>query len=348
MRIPPLATNLIGSFPLEKSAKNFNRAIDDQVEAGLDYVSYPQLADMNLMFLEPIVDENILRQEDARFYVTEGFEPRLTRDVKAWAVDAKEHLRKKPGIIPLKSCVTGPFTLAASMQVEGDEMRPFPGAYIDMIVEHPWILEKLTRYVFKITQFYSSISSLVSVDEPYLSVLVGKSKNLFELGMKRAEADDLVLETIDGALRGISGTSSMHVCGGIGRQLAEILMETSVDVISHEFSQMPQNFESYLPSDPERHSKKLSVGVVSTSPTEDADGTEPPKLVEKRIKSAVDRYGPDSLLLSPDCGFMPLGNLLGKEEGHQLSMRKIRALTMARRTIGIGIGVITDEKAAGD
>jgi methionine synthase II (cobalamin-independent) len=111
---------------------------------------------------------------------------------------------------------------------------------------------------------------------------------------------------------------------------------------------MPQNFESDVPSDPERYSKKLSVGVVSTSPTEDTNGTEPQKLVEKRIESAVDRYSPDSLLVSPDCGFMPLGNLLGEEEGYQLSMRKIRALTMARRTVGIGIGVITDEKTAGD
>jgi methionine synthase II (cobalamin-independent) len=263
-------------------------------------------------------------------------------------VDAKDHLRRKPGNIPMKSCVTGPFTLAASMQVEGDEAKPFPGAYIDMIAEHPWILEKLTRYVFKIAQFYSSLSSIVSVDEPYLSVLVGKRKNLFELGMKRAEASDLVLETIDGALRGISRTSSMHVCGGIGKQLAEILLETSVNVISHEFSEMPQNFESYLPSDLERYSKRLSVGVVSTSPTEDEDGTESQRLVEKRIESAVDRYGPDNLLLSPDCGFMPLGNLLGEEEGYQLSLRKLRTITSARKSVGIGLGIVSDEKTSGD
>jgi methionine synthase II (cobalamin-independent) len=280
--------------------------------------------------------------------VTEGFDPRITKEVKAWAEDAGEQLRRKKGLIPLKSCVTGPFTLAASIQVDGAEGKPFPGAYIDQIVEHPWVLEKLISYVFKVAQFYSSISSIVSVDEPYLSVLVGKRKNLFELGMKSAEADDLVLEALDGALRGIRGTSSIHVCGGIGRQLAEILLETSSNVLSHEFTEMTQNFDSYHPSDPERYSKKLSVGVVSTSPTEDPDGTEPQPLVEKRIESAVNRYGCDNILLSPDCGFMPLGNLLGEEEGYQLSMRKIRTMTMARRSVGIGLGMITDEKMAGD
>lgn len=348
MRIPPLATNLIGSFPLSLTGQNFIRSLDDQVESGLDYVSYPQLADMNQMFLEPLVEGETLRQEDGEFIVSGGFDPVVTRKVKSWADDARDHLRKKKGVIPLRSCVTGPFTLAASLHVEGLASKSFPGSYIEMIVENPWLLEKLTKYVYKICLHYSSVSSMVSVDEPYLSVIVGKRKNLFELGMKRPEAGDLVLETLEGALRGVKGTSSVHVCGGIGKQLSEILLETSSDVLSHEFSEMTQNFESYAPSDPERHSKKLSIGVVTTSPTKDQGGVEPQVLVEKRIESAIERYGVDNVLLSPDCGFRPLGNLLGEEEGYQLALRKIGILVNARKKIGIDRGVLTDEKKSED
>jgi methionine synthase II (cobalamin-independent) len=111
---------------------------------------------------------------------------------------------------------------------------------------------------------------------------------------------------------------------------------------------MTRNFESYAPSDPEKHSKKLSVGVVTTSPTEDPEGIEPRSLVEKRIEFAIDRYGIDNVLLSPDCGFRPLGNLLGEEEGHQLALGKIGTLVNARKNIGIGHGVLTDEKSSED
>ncbi len=344
MRIPLIATNVVGSLPLSNTPKNFNRAIDDQVTAGLDYVSYPQLSSMNPMFLEPLVDDNTVRREGESFIVTQDFEPAITKEVRRWAQDARERLRKRKGFIPLKSCVTGPFTLASSFRVEGAPSKTFPAAYVDMMVEEPWLIEKLTDYVRKICRDYSATSSIVSVDEPYLSVLVGKRKNLFEMRMTSGEASDLIMEGLEGALKGIRTVPSIHACGGISRQLAEILLETSSTILSHEFSDMARNFDSYDSSDLEEQSKMLSVGVVSASPTEDPGGVEPDALIERRMDSAIQRYGPENVLFSPDCGFRPLGSLLGEEEGYHLAIRKTESLARAKKNTAKRLGLVTIEK----
>ncbi len=343
MKIAPIATNLVGSFPLEYNRDNFERALHDQLESGLDYVSYPQLADMNEMFLEPLVDDSTVVSEGGRYVVTQGFDPRPGRKVKRWVEDAREILRRKAQV-PLKACVTGPFTLASNLDVSGSRRKPFPGGYVDLMVEHPWVIEKLTEYVRRICIHYSSLSEIVSVDEPYLSIIVGRRKNLLELGMSPAQASDLLLESLDRPLSAIKTHSCIHVCGSIGQELAESLLETETEILSHEFSGTERNFEVYGPSEVEARGKILSIGVVTASPTEDEGGSEPVGLVRKRMEHAVERYGADRLMFSPDCGFRPLGGLLGEEDGYQLSVRKIQAMTEARRELAIEMGLLTAEK----
>jgi len=344
LKMPPIATNIIGSFPLADTRANFARAIDDQVTAGLDFVSYPQLADMNLMFLEPLVDGATVHREGERFVITQDFQPAVTKEVRRWAEQAHELLRAKKGAVPLKSCVTGPFTLSSMLQIEGAESKPFPSGYLDLMVEHPWVIDKLAGYVHKICARYSMLSSIVSVDEPFLSILVGKRKNILELSMSRAQAIDLIAEALDEALHGVRSIPCMHVCGGIGRQLSEILLGTSARIISHEFSGMDRNFESYKPDEPESYSKILSVGVVSTKPTDDPEGVEPTALVERRMEGAIRRYGVENVAFSPDCGFRPLADLLGEEEGYALAMRKVGALVNAKKNISVGLGLVGVEK----
>jgi methionine synthase II (cobalamin-independent) len=341
LKVPPIATNVIGSLPLSDSPGNFIRALDDQVEAGLDYVSYPQLADMNQMFLKPLVDGKGIRAEGETFVVNQEFDPRPTKDVRRWAADAREHLRMKKGIIRLKSCVTGPFTLASSLRVEGAEAKPFPQAYLDLMTEDDWVIEKVAKYVRRVCQDYSSTSRMVSIDEPYLSVLVGGRRNLLELGMSRNEAFDLIVETLERAAHGIRTTSSIHVCGRIGRRLSELLLGTSFRVISHEFSEMTDNFDSYGPTDPESNAKLLSVGVVSTKPEDYPGGVEPASLIERRMESAVERYGAGNVVFSPDCGLRPLADLLGEEEGYGLALRKIESLVAARTALATRMGLLT-------
>ncbi len=344
MKIPPIATNLVGSFPLKDTRGNFERALDDQLEADLDYISYPQLADMNEMFLKPLVDDSAVTPEGDSYVLGKEFDPRPNREVRRWAEDAREILRRKKGHVPLKACVTGPFTLASKVRVSGSERKPFPGGYVDLMVEYPWVIEKLTEYVRRICIQYSSLSEIVSVDEPFLSILVGRRKNLLELGMSPAQASDLLLESLDRSLSAIRTHSCIHVCGGIGQQLAESLLETEAEILSHEFSQTERNFEAYEPSEVEGHGKILSVGVVTTSPTEDAGGSEPVELIRKRMRYAVQRYGAERLMFSPDCGFRPLADLLGEEDGYQLSMQKIRDMSEARKELAFEMGLLTVER----
>jgi methionine synthase II (cobalamin-independent) len=343
LKVPPIATNLVGSFPLEDNRRNFKRALDDQIESSLDYISYPQLADMNEMFLEPLVDDSAVIFDGGRYVVTQEFDPRPRKEVRRWVEDAREILRRK-GTMPLKACVTGPFTLASNLEVSGSKAKPFPGGYVDLMTEHPWVIEKLTEYVRRICINYSSLSEIVSVDEPYLSIIVGRRKNLLELGMSPAQASDLLLESLDRPLSAIRTHSSIHVCGGIGQQLAESLLETEAEILSHEFSGTERNFEAYDPSQVEGRGKILSVGVVSTSPTEDEGGSEPVGLIRKRMECAIERYGAERLMFSPDCGFRPLGGLLGEEAGYQLSIRKIRGMVEARKELAMEMGFLTEEK----
>ena len=344
MKIIPLATNLIGSFPLRDTRSNFDRALREQVDSGLDYVSYPQLADMNEMFLKPLVDESTVTMQGGKYAVTQDFNPRVGREVKRWTEAAHDFLRREGRYVPLKACVTGPFTLASNLSVEGSQNKSFPAAYVDLMVEHPWVLEKLTDYVRRICVHYSSLSEIVSVDEPYLSVLVGRRKNLLELGMSRAQASDLVLESLDRPLSAIKTHSYIHVCGGIGQQLAETLLETEAEILSHEFSNMARNFDVYEPSQVEGYEKILSVGVMSTSPTEDEGGIEPRGVIRRRMEYATQRYGANRVIFSPDCGFRPLGDLLGEQEGHQLSIRKIQAMAEVKRELSLEMGFITAER----
>jgi len=344
LRIPPIATNLIGSFPLANEPENFKRAIDDQVESGLDYISFPQLADMNAMFLRPLVDGNTVRQEGQKFIVGSEFNPTVTEEVRQWARNAYEYLRRKPASPPLRSCVTGPFTLASTLEVEGVQSKPFPMGYAELMTEYPWVMEKLTNYVRKVARAYSEVSALVSIDEPFLSILIGKRNNLLELSMSRAEGLDFVMENLDRAFRGITTIPAVHVCGAISQGLSEILLESEAKVLSHEFSEMERNFDSYAPEAIESYSKVLCAGVVSTKPTKDPGGVEPIALVEKRMENALNRYGKENLMFSPDCGFRSLGDMLGEEEGYRLALAKINAMVEARRNVGLRLGILTEER----
>ena len=344
MKVPQLATNLIGSFPLTDNAANFKKAIDDQFNAGLDYVSYPQLADMNEMFLDPTVDGHSFRREGKKFVANEDFEPRVTKEVRRWVEDAHDILRRKNRFVPLRACVTGPFTLASAVSVEGLPQRPFPLGYVEMLVEQPWLLERLTRYVRKIASAYSELSEMVSIDEPFLSVLVGRRKNLLELRTSKNEASEIILEALDEAAGGIRTVASTHVCGTISPQLAELLLETDFQVLSHEFSNIERNYESYPPEELEGYSKILSVGVVSTKPVDTPDGVEPVDTIERRMLFAVNRYGPDAVIFSPDCGFRQLLSMLGEERGYNLTMNKIKNLVQAKKSVGVRLGLVTQEK----
>lgn len=295
------------------------------------------------MFLDPLVDESTVTKEDSKYIINEDFNPTVTKEVRKWAEDSHAYLRKRKGRIPLRSCVTGPFTLASNIRVKGMEAKPFPRGYAEIISERPWVLEKLTKYVKKICRHYSVTSSMISIDEPFLSILVGKRKNLLEMEMSRSEAYEVVVEVLDTAIGGIKSISALHVCGRIGKRLSEMLMNTDAQILSHEFSSIPENFESYPNDRVEEYSKMICCGVVTTTPTEDESRVEPVELVKKRMMTAIDHYSRDLVLFSPDCGFRSLRNSEGEKEGYRIAMDKIENMVKARGEVATALDLKEDE-----
>ena len=104
----------------EKSARYFIGKIvevfTDKVKAGMDVPNYPQLRDMNQMFLEMF--EGLMKVEGA--YVAErlrlkpgmGMLPEV-QVLRAEAGRVLERLEKPPEKLKVKVCITGPYTLAS-------------------------------------------------------------------------------------------------------------------------------------------------------------------------------------------------------------------------------------------
>ena len=69
-----LFTTVVGSLPLENTPNNMKRGFNDLINMGIDYPCYPQLVNMNSMFLSPlseIVDSMV--QEGDKFFLSDDF-----------------------------------------------------------------------------------------------------------------------------------------------------------------------------------------------------------------------------------------------------------------------------------
>ena len=116
-----LATSVTGSFPLSYTEENMCLALEDQLKAGIDYPSPPQLHDMNLMFLKPLAEQGCgieIRGDEAWLSsnLTPPKAPVAVEDLD-WALRfLKEHDLEKT-INGVKAPVTGPVTLASVTQV---------------------------------------------------------------------------------------------------------------------------------------------------------------------------------------------------------------------------------------
>ena len=75
------------------------------------------------------------------------------------------------------------------------------------------------------------------MDEPILGLLVGR-KIFFH-------TEDFIIETLNKALSGIKGMPSIHVCGRISPHLRDILLQTDVKIMDHEFRTSEVNFKVF-------------------------------------------------------------------------------------------------------
>lgn len=308
-------TSTIGSFPLEDSEANRGRCLKDLANLEIDFPAYPQLTDMGRQFLDGLVSQGcgiILEGDRYRLAGKEinvdvqptGLEPFL------WAL---KYARENNLNLKIKAAITGPFTLASYIEVR-DGAAPFNTALSDIS-----LVEQLAQIISRVCKDVSKDASMISIDEPILSVIVGVRIPF--------RYDDKDIKRIFDALRESCGSTlaGTHVCGRISPRLASILLKTSMDFLSHQFYDSPENIMVYTPKDLRDNNKILSVGCVSsTKPRVES--------VEEILKLMIKfkGYG-DCLIFTPDCGFRNLIVDGSRERGYEIAIRKLRNMVEATK-----------------
>ena len=322
-----LATEDVGSLPadddFETDRKNVNRAISDKVSVGLDYPSYPQLVgtttspmNMGLQFLRPLSLNNPALQIKGEEISLVG--DNISEPDQAIGIERAEHFisfLKHNGLRDqlkgIRACVTGPFTLASYI---GTKNLMMCGA------SKPQTVDSLGRILGKSCRRLSELGfNIISIDEPFLSVILGASRLLYSYDQ------EFVVGVLNSLIREISNFSSIHVCGRITPLVKSILLATNVNIIDHEFSQLPKNLEVYTKQDLEQAEKFLAYGCISSVDLR----IETVEEITRALKNAQKLFG-HRTIAKPDCGF---GGLKGIPEAYQITLNKLRNMVQAAREL---------------
>ena len=132
----------------------------DKVKAGVDVPNYPQLRDMNEMFLEMI---NGVEKTKSGYMETDVLslkkEKEQIPEVAAIRKCPQEIHEKMGKPAMLKVCITGPYTLASSFAYKDKEIFGRIGNVLSQILENNLFSEKHARV------------DLFSLDEPVFGLL---------------------------------------------------------------------------------------------------------------------------------------------------------------------------------
>jgi len=321
-----LATEDAGSLPIQddfdENRANIDQAIIDKVSVGLDYPCYPQLLgsasrpmNMVLQFLIPLskaIPTIQIKGEEASLVSDD-----ITETSTTIGVERAEYylgfLRERgltQKVKGTKACVTGPFTLASCLDRK-DLLRC--GA------SKPNVVTGLAHILSRSCKRLSGLGfDLVNVDEPFLSVMLGRTI-LFKYDYR------FVVETLNTLIREISCLSAIHVCGRITPLVKKVLLESEVDVVDHEFARSPSNLHAYSREELERAEKYVAYGCVSTVHPE----VETVEEISNSLGEALKAFG-SRIVVKPDCGF---GALQGMPGAYNIALKKLKNMVEASRIV---------------
>jgi len=316
LQISGIFTSTIGSFTLEDTEANRKRCINDLLAVGLDYPSYPQLSEMGPQFLNDLTKHGSgVQQEKNRYRISgkiiEYNGPPLGLEPFFWAT---KYLDEKglTNNVRLKAPITGPFTLASFIETKPG-MFPYNTAVSDFN-----LVNQIAGILSESCEAASENASMISIDEPILSVLVG-ARTAF--GYRDEDIIGVYNSLKKACGERIAGS---HICGRISPKLADILLRTELGFISHEFFDTPQNITLYSPEKLRENEKVLSVGCLSTKNPR----IESPKEILNFMKQFNGHK--EALIFTPDCGFRKLlRNNMDTEEAYRISLSKLRNMVAA-------------------
>jgi len=317
LRLSGILTSTIGSFPLDDTVSNMKKCVNDLLSVGIDFPAYPQLRDMGEQFLRDLAaqDSGIIVEDGAYKLKTK----RIKKDVSPsglgpllWTVQYLEEIGIR-GKVQLKAPITGPFTLASYIQT-GIGAFPFNTA-----ASNTELVRQIADIVEKNCEEASRHAEMISIDEPVLSIIVG-SRTTF--GHREDEIIRIFNRLKEACGNRIVGT---HICGRISPRLADLLLRTELDFLSHEFYDTPENMKTYSPKKLRESGKVLSAGCLSSKNPKVETADEILKVMEK-----FREYG-DCLIFTPDCGFRKLLTNLDKNEAYTISMKKLANMVKAAK-----------------
>ncbi len=279
-------TATMGSFPLEDSEENREKVMQDLIRLKIDFPNYPQLQDMGTQFLRDI----------ERGVHPPGIEP------FEWTLQylQRNRLLRK---VRLKACITGPFTLSSYLLTRDQYQTPLRD---QKLAQFTTLLEDTCRKIGRNAQ-------LVFIDEPILSLIFGKKQILY--GYSKEDVITTFNRLRESIGKVMVGT---HICGRISPLLAQTLLHTDLDILSHEYHDTPQNFTQYQPRDVQENDKILAMGCVSTKQMMVESILE----IYSFMKKATEKYG-SNLIFTPDCGFGTLFTEESQQASYEIALQKL-------------------------
>ena len=210
----------------------------------------------------------------------------------------------------IKITLPGPFTMTQQAQDDyyGGDQRAMALDYARAVNE-------------EVKDMFAAGADVVQIDEPYMQA--------------RAEiAREFAVEVIAEALKGVEGTTALHMCfgyaaihawQGLGKPDAYSFLpelnESDIDQISIEAAQ-PRIDLAVLEKLPD---KTIILGVIDNDDPE----IETPETVAARIRAALNHISPERLILAPDCGMkymhrdVAFGKLKSMAEGAAIVREEI-------------------------
>lgn len=294
-------SSFFGTYDRYKPA--IERAVRDQIEAGIDIISDGQVRDgMVEIFAKAIPGMTV-----------EGNTPKILGKIKPspvsisaedlkYAVKIAESMSKEyisnpgkieEGVKGVKGIITGPSTLVFSSILEG-----FYKSKEKAVIDLAHALKKEAEFLERAGAVY------IQIDEPFLST-----------GLPDIKTAKKAVEIIT---KDLKVPTAIHVCGNVS-DVFEELLTFSVDIIDCEFAGIPGNID-VLEEAAEKgliKDKKIGFGCIDTKKKE----VEDPKNVSELIKQGLEAAGKDNIIIDPDCGM----RMLPKEA----AFSKLKAMTEA-------------------
>ena len=285
-------TATLGSFPLEDTEEHRMKVIQDLIELQIDFPNYPQLQDMGTQFLHDI---------------EQGIHPPGIEPFE-WTVQyfQRHKLSEK---VRLKACITGPFTLSSYLLTKEQYQTSLRN---QKLIELTKLLEETCHRI-------GQTAHLAFIDEPILSLIFGRRRILYGYN------EEDVISTFN-RLRESLGDILVgtHICGRISPLLAQTLLQTDLEILSHEYHDTPQNFNQYQPNDIHQKEKTLAMGCISTKQTT----IESVEEIHAFMKKATSKYG-RNIIFTPDCGFGTLFIEESQRASYEIAIQKLRNLRIA-------------------